>query len=233
MRSLFILFLALSLTGCQLVHRIRTDETKKIDSNPFTDVTLRYATALKYEKNLNLEDSFVCFEEGKAKTVRLDFTSQDIISLCQARFLLVDLVEGFLKELNRAEEALTQNPKGHFTANDLEIYIHYDSDYVDYVDTAYIGWIRLKDGVSVFYAADIGSYSQDFWQSRQEPYEKSLEIATVMRDAESDYRATHHVQAQRSFFGDHDFSSNSWFSGKSVRERSGVRSFTEAPSNRL
>lgn len=233
MRFFVILLLLFSLSCCQLVHRIRSEDPIKKDSDPFTDVVLRYSTALKYEKNLNLEDSFVCYENGKAKSVRMDFISQDVISLCEARFLLVDLVEGFLKEINRTRDAVGESVKGHFSPDDLEIYIHYECDYVGYVDTAYIGWIRLKDGISVFYAGDIDSYTQDFWHSRQEPYSKSLEIATVMRDSEAAYKATHHVRAERSFFGDHDFNSNSWFSGRSGGQHSQLRPYSQAPATRL
>lgn len=132
---------------------------------PVADVVLRYATELKYEKELNLMDSRIVYDDS-LRRVRLDFVSQHISELCDARMLLVDIVEELLKRLNASAEARNQVVKRHFDYFDLEIYIHYESYYILYTDPMCISWITLHDGITSFYAGDVSLYYLDKWHAR-------------------------------------------------------------------
>lgn len=188
-----ILIVFFSLTGCIRFFPSAKYEAPVIPTmsvEPVADVVLRYATELKYEKELNLMDSRIIYDDS-LRRVRLNFVSQKILELCTARTLLVDVVEGLLKRLNESADARNQTFKRHFDYYDLEICIHYESFYVRYDDPMYISWVTLCNGISSFYAGDVFSIRLDKWHARSEEYYKSRLFVTIMRDSEQQYKETH------------------------------------------
>lgn len=195
MKPLFTLLLFLfSLTGCLRFFPATTYQMEpepKFDSYPFSDVILTYSTELKYEKNLFLMDSKVFYDEY-ARKIRLDYETQEIIEdLCDARELIVDVVEGLTKRLNENANARGQMAQNHFDYQDYELYIKFTSFFVRFVDERDIGWISLRNGSVTFYAGDTTHLSLPIWHSRTEPYEDSRHFVTVMRAAEQHYKETH------------------------------------------
>lgn len=159
---------------------------------PTEDLTFaveEYAAELKHEHRLYLEDCMVCWSPDGAK-IRLEFITQHILELCPARELLVDVVEGLLYRLNTnyIPEDLRPIP---FTADNLELYIRFESFFGKFVDPFYIGWIALEQGISYFYAFTLENPKLDVFHTRWEPYYKSLTIVKAQRAAEKEYRMTH------------------------------------------
>jgi hypothetical protein len=203
------------LTGCirffpSSVSKVEPVPTMPVE--PIADVVLRYATVLKHEKELNLEDSKIIYDDT-LRRIRLDFISQHIGELCDARFLLVEIVEELLKRLNASHEARDLTLKRHFDYFDLEIYIHYQSFFIEYIDPLYIGWVTLVDGVSTFYAGDIFRFTLDVSHGRSEEYYKSRLFATIMKDSDKHYREIHPEPIdEKPDFGKGYESPTDWFS---------------------
>lgn len=146
-----------------------------------------FATPLKYEERLRLEHSFVC-DNG---IINLQFSSQVTLELCEARQLLVRMVEGFLKQLNYGYNRRNWLYTDQLTANNLKIQIDFQSFYGVYVDESYIGSLTLEDGVSFFYAFDLKDRSLCGWHSKIEPYSTSLAIVNAQINAEGAYEQKH------------------------------------------
>lgn len=178
--------------GCKATGPMyRNRVLREINTEDFSEVIIPYSVELRYEKRLHLQQSYVLYAGADPK-IRLQFISQDILELCQARALLVGVVEEFLARLN---DKFTKSEIFHlpFTAADLEIYIDFESYYCKYMDPYYIGWIALEDSMAFYYAFSVKNYSRDFWQVRIEPYFKSLSFATIKQRAEIDYEKAHPI----------------------------------------
>lgn len=188
--SAFVLLLMAS--SCHLVWNYygAGEWEKKIDGPEFTHAIQHYTAYLKHVKHLRLEDSAVYYHDY-ANTVRMEFTSQDVLELCEARELIVDVVEGLLVEINRNPILAPQLVNYPFTSANLEIYIRFESFEGIYVDPYYVGWVGLEDDIVHFYAFDIKMWqnheegSANIWDYRYEPYFKSREIVLYEREAEA------------------------------------------------
>lgn len=175
---------------------------REINTEDFSSVIIPYAVELRYDKRLHLQQSYVLYAGGAPK-IRLQFISQDILEMCQARGLLVDVVEGLLDRLNRNIPRTTGFPYP-FTAASLEIYIDFESYYSRYVDPYYIGWVVLENGMAWYYAFNAKDYTRDFWNVRHEPYFKSLSFAKIRRRAEKEYENVHKIKAVNLNKEDHE-----------------------------
>ncbi len=187
------LFSLFCLAGCIRFFPTSTQETPRIPRvsiEPVSEVVLRYATELKHEKELELTDSRIIYDDT-LRRIRLDFVSQKIMELCEARMTLVDIVENLLERLNSNGNATEQTLKRHFDYYDLEIYIHYESYFISFIDPMYISWITLCNGISSFYSGEVFLERLDSWRARSEEYYKSRLFVSVMRDSEKEYEKTH------------------------------------------
>lgn len=148
-----------------------------------------YVTQLKYQKRLHIEHSYVGISPDRS-SFTLQFTTQHILELCDARQLLVDVVEGLLKRLNNSSIANELGP-APITASQLVIDIEFESFYGVYFDPFYIGRIKLIDGMSYFYAFTIKDQKLDKWNSHYEAYFQSKLFADKQREAEAKYKVEH------------------------------------------
>jgi hypothetical protein len=81
------------------------------------------------------------------------------------------------------------------TPAQLEIYVDFQSYYGLYIDTYYVGWMKLEKDTSTFYAYNIkypGMFlpSQNSWNYRVEPYFKSREYVVFERESEDLFQQT-------------------------------------------
>jgi len=161
-----------------------------IDSEEPARVMLTYATKLFHEKHLFLEDSKVYYNYT-IHSFRIELSTQAILELREARELLVDVVEGFLERIN--ENRIISGELSHrpFTANDLDVYIDFQSYHGLYVDQRYVGWVALCQGTTFIYAFDVKNNQINFWHDRIEPYYKSRDFVKFERIAEAAYRIAH------------------------------------------
>jgi hypothetical protein len=193
MRTLFHLITALllmvSTSSCHIYWDYfgEGEWEQKIDGSEATHAIQHYITYLRHTKRLRLEDSGVFYHDS-IHTVRMEFISMDVMELCEARELIVDVVEGLLLELNRNPILACQFLNYPLSSADLEIYIRFESFEGLYVDPYFVGWVSLEEDTVKFYAANINNDGENTWDFRVEPYFKSREFVLYGREAEDLFR---------------------------------------------
>jgi hypothetical protein len=164
----------LLFTGCNYTLAPQFDNEEAINTVQV------FAQKMKYEHDLFLEDSVVYFDESIHR-FRLDFSTQNIMTLCQGRVLIVDLVEDFLSFLN-GNGALLANRKTEFFPGDVEIYITFTSFYSVYNDINRLGLITMRNGLTHFFSRSTFDFDRDHWKRRSEFYWQSRAIVEGQRD---------------------------------------------------
>lgn len=157
------------------------------ETEDVTHIVINYARDLEEQYGLFLYDSRVIFDE-KIRKIRIDFTSQASIDLCEAREWLVDVVEGYV---DRFREHAVLRSKFHnrpVSYEDLEIHINFESYFNKYVDPTYTAYIILQDGRSFFYGSELNIAYTDLWMQKVEPYFKTRQIVVFRREAELPYK---------------------------------------------
>lgn len=149
------------------------------------DLLVAYSVILRHDYHLRLETSGIYTADNGSKKIRLVYISQDILDLCEARSLLVDVIEGMADYVKLSGVPLS--------VNDIDLRINFESFFGLYVDPLYNGYILLQDGVVGYYAFKdkVKDNTENFWYERIEPYFKSYQFVTVTRKAEESYRNAH------------------------------------------
>ena len=189
-RFLILFFLLTMLTACEGPQLWRNPRpiVRDYDSDGFTNVTLHQAARLAHQHRWYLDDSWVYYNEmGIVHCIRLQYRTQNILELQEARAKLVDLVEEFLDTLDDNSDTSMNLAEG-FSADNLIIYVDFQSYYGLYADPMYIGWMVLEDGMVYYYNFDVKNRDVDYWYSRVESYNKSKEVVYMERLAEEDYK---------------------------------------------
>lgn len=189
MRYILILMLLLTVSGCWKRPEVVRKDVLSLPADNLTMIIEDYATELKYDMHLSLEDARVAW--GKRHRLILNFTSQDILELRDARALLVDLVEGLLQRVN-GQNLVVGDPISHFyTPYEIDINIQFESFYARYADPKYMGAMLLQNGIAYYYAGDVLDRDLSYWHKRVETYYKSRSIVQAERAAEEHYREAH------------------------------------------
>jgi hypothetical protein len=189
--SLLLMLLAASLFSCQSRIVPSGPWVKKIDSEALSSIVINFSTKMKIEKHLELEDSWAGYNDY-INRICLKYSSQRLLTVYDARLLLVELVEEFLDRLNNHTLVSFELAHYPFTADDLDVRISFESYYGRYIDPLYIGLVWLQGGCAHFYAFDIkDNYTYlngiDWNHYRFEPYTKSRELALIKRQADLPY----------------------------------------------
>lgn len=191
MRKLAVLWMLLAtiLTSCQ-PKVVGTDPwVKKIDVEELSRIIINFSTKMKIDKHLELEDSWAGYDDYIFK-LSLRYSSQRLLTLYDARLLLVEVVEELLYRLNNNTVIGFELDHFPFTAKDLDVRINFESYYGRYIDEQYIGMVWLQGGCTHFYAFDRKDPSLndiDWDQHRFEPYTKSRELALIKKLADLPY----------------------------------------------
>lgn len=192
--------LALMLSSCAAwweENEIRPDPG--INNEEVMRIVLDFANDFKHDRHMHLEDSTVYYGNhgNYIDKIRLKFITQNILEMNEARELLVDMTEGFLERLNQDPLVGPLISSYPVNAENLEIYICFESYHVRYVDKRYIAWVVLEEGLAYYYAGtltnefDIWDMDSESWHQRVEPYYKSAQIVAINREAERMYRERH------------------------------------------
>lgn len=212
-QTFITILLSICLTGCQpYVHIV---SLPGIDNELVMRVILTYASTLQHDKKLFLEDSSASYggQGNYIRKIRLTFSSQSILELREARQLLVDVVDGFLDQVNFDPELGPLTSSYPISSDDLEICIKFESYHGLYVDKRYVHSAKLEEKWAFFYAFDItnefGIWDRDCecWHQRVEPFYKSRQIVTIEREAEKLYKANH-PEPKSLFSGDRYLDNN-------------------------
>jgi hypothetical protein len=186
MRSLVLslmLFTALMMSGCRpkVVHT--GPWVKKIDSEAISRIVINFSRKMKAEKHLELEDSWAEYNDYITRLC-LQYSSQRLLTVYDARLIMVELVEDFLYRLNNNEIVSFELDHFPFTADDLDVKINFESYYGRYCDELYVGLAWLQAGCVHFYAFDRKDDLIDWDHHRFEPYTKSRELALLKKEAD-------------------------------------------------
>lgn len=195
LRYLLLCFLSLAMSGCtsnSCEHHIARPEPKVLvygDTTALANIIWEFATELKYERRLHLEKSMVSVNEFQS-TIHIDFSTMSILELCDARQLIVDIVDGYLQRIEESY-ASTQLRPSPLTADQFHITIDFQSFYGVYNDPFYIGWLVLENGMVYYYGFNVKDERFDHWSSLNEPFEQARVFAYAQRRAERKYEMTH------------------------------------------
>lgn len=187
----FLLFasLHLVLTGCgysmvgEEKYVYSGPVTKKIDSPELVHTIQHRMPYIRHEKHLRLEDAAVYYGEF-VNTLRLEFISMEVLELREARFLLTDVVEGILAELNTNPIIAPEYITYPMTPRQLEVYINFETFEGIYIDPYYVGCIEMEEEMVYYYAFNLKKDGLNKWNYREEPYEKTREFTVYEREAE-------------------------------------------------
>lgn len=180
---------ALFISGCQTKTVPMGPWVKKIDSEELSRLVINFSVKMKREKHLELEDSWASYEDY-IKKLCLQYSSQRLLTVYDARQVMVELVEELLYRINNNTILSFEVEKFPFTADDLDVKINFESFYGRYIDEQYVGLAWLQGGCVHFYAFDRKDTSIngiDWSSQRFEPYAKSRELALLKREADIPY----------------------------------------------
>jgi hypothetical protein len=171
---------------------------QKVDVNSFSEVIIPYATELGHTHRLRFEDSKVYYDDF-AQRFRVIWSTQQIVEICEARDLIVTVVEGLLKRLNANSQVIAAFDHYPITSDDLELYFFYSSGFVEYVDPTYTAFLSLHDGTVRYINGLIKNTRNDWWDSRTETYDEAYRFAMLARSSEKAYIDAHKPKKVTSF----------------------------------
>lgn len=188
--AISLMLIAACLASCQTKIAHTGPWIQKIDSEQMSRIVINFSTKMKIDKHLELEDSWVSYCDDGINKICLQYSSQRLLTLYDARLLMVEVVEEFLSRLNNNMIVSFELDHFPFTASDLDVRINFESYYGYYIDQLYIGLAWLQSGCVHFYAFDRKDPSLlgiDWDHHRFEPYTKSRELALIKREADLPY----------------------------------------------
>lgn len=179
----------LFLCGCT-ASKAPSIPVKIVDSDEMTWIVEKITARWKHREHqrLKLEHSQLHYNLVGITRLNLEFSSQEILEVCEARDLLVDLVEEFLFEINTNPIISDELASVPFTPDLLDIEISFESFHGIYVDPYYIGCVTLTDGMARYQAFDVKDRRWYSWHSQVEPYTKSREVSLLGRAADKAYQ---------------------------------------------
>ena len=126
---------------------------KKIDSQSAVNLVIDFSQTLEEKYHLFLEDSSFWYD-NEIEFIQLDYSTQAILTVKEARELLVEIVENLMVQLDQ-DPVLADKLKYPFKAKRLQIYLDCQTFFGRYIDPFYVSWIVLEDGKAYYYAFSI------------------------------------------------------------------------------
>lgn len=203
MRSLttIVFLIAFLFTSCQPKVEGEGPWVKKIDSEELSRLVIYFSKKMETENHLFLEDSYATYDESIEQIV-LKYSSQRLLTFCEARLLIVELVEEFLYRLNNNTVLGFEVEEFPFTAKHLDVRINFESYYGKYSDEQYIGLIWLQNGCVNYFSFERKDLNSDCDSHRIEPYFKSRELALIKKEADMPYTELNPPKKPSSFIYD-------------------------------
>ncbi len=160
------------LSGCY------TSSWRCVDED-VTRVVISWACQLHTEQfhGLILEESS-SYSDDYLRSVCVRLTTTDLIDLCEARKLLVEVAEGFIDGINYHPD-IAMRLEYPFSANQLNLIITFESLFGQYVDERYMNQVRLQNGVVTYYAFDAFDPKMMGFHKHTESFEQ----AVIIKDA--------------------------------------------------
>lgn len=164
-----------------------------IHGQEVTAIVQGLSVNFKHSHHLYLDHAYTYYNDAGIQTIQLQYHTQMLVDVCDARKLIIDLSGFLLSALNQNPFLLPEFAHGFFSPYNLEIYIEFESYYLRYVDPYYIKWICMEDGMISYYAADLDDNDKSCWHVRRESYPTSHDIVLYQRIAENTYDLEHQL----------------------------------------
>ena len=177
MRALLFVLMLLSMTACKPCLPPDGYIPCGPDLPELEAVVVTYGDELLREKRLFLRCATAGYDDEYIQTVTMNFRTQAIMDIDEARDLMVYLVEGFLARVNENESLSWDLYNFPFDEKNLKIEIELESYYVKYVDEDYLGRITLENGIVNFYSHTALNREYANYRQRSEPYIKTLHFS--------------------------------------------------------
>jgi hypothetical protein len=130
---------------------------------------------------LTLESSCVNYDHG-IYGLNLYFSSMDLVDLCDARYLLVDIVDTYTRMFNDNYLLSGELKLRPMLPEDLNIVITFESFFGAYVDEQYLNQIRMYKGCVTYYDFEAFDPLTDVFHRHSEAYNNTrLIVAAQMR----------------------------------------------------
>lgn len=181
-RLVLLLLLAIIATGCcgyknplrqrsfKSFYAKPTEEvTEEFNYDGIVDVVFGWGVDVRKESGIRLQNSCVVYD-GKIKTIRAEFSTQDIVELQGARQTLVYLVESLLSRVNNYIGISGDLQTRPFGPENLQIIVTYESFENIFIDPKYSGRITLINGEVIFSNAAVYDSELDAFGCKHEPY---------------------------------------------------------------
>ncbi len=198
-RFLLLSLLALSVTACcgyknplrqypfKSYYQKPTEAvTEEFDYDAVIDIVFGWGVQVRAETGIRLTNSCVVYD-GKIKKVRMEFVTQKIHELQDARRTIVYIVEGILNRVNSYYGIAGDLKHRPFGPEDLQIIVTYESFEGIFVDPEYNGRITLINGEVIFSTAGIYDSQLDRFGCKHEPYHLVRELVLVEERAAYPY----------------------------------------------
>ncbi len=140
-------------------------------------VVVTYGDELLREKRLYLRRASAGYDDEYIQKVEMNFRTQAIMDVDEARDLLVYLVEGFLARVNEDEELSRDLCNYPFNANNLKVEIEFESYFTKFVDEDCLARVTLDCGMVNFYSHTAVNPDYANYRQRSEPYMKTLHFS--------------------------------------------------------
>lgn len=181
------IIIALLLEGCTPAGVITLPPGRRIHTEEATRIMQEFVEELRHEKGIEMTDSNI-FYDPYISTIQMEFVTQALIELPEAREWMVDIVEGILARFNQSPILGPDIGDYPLTGDNVELYVTFESFYGKYIDEQYMGWMYLENGVCFYYTFLMKDHSHNDYQYRREKYSKTREIAVYQREAAQRYK---------------------------------------------
>lgn len=180
-RSLLLVLLVSLLSGCGAYYGQNEEEVIDLsvtNSIPELEyVVISYGNTLEDNERLFLLDSRAWYDENGCNRICMSFRTQRLVKVCEARDIIVHLVEGFLERVNGDPMLPLYVNNFPFSPENLKINIEFESFFGKYVDAEYMARVKLEDGIVFYYANSAIDPNDSIWEQRVEPYEKAYRFS--------------------------------------------------------
>jgi hypothetical protein len=130
--------------------------------------------------DLVLENSCIDYDHGIVR-LNLEFSSQEIIEICRARFLLVDIVNEYVRRFNEHYVLRNELIERPFGPENMYVLITFESYFGRFVDEQYVNQIRMVDGCVTYYAFTAFDPYMDRFEQHSEFYNNTRLIVQAQK----------------------------------------------------
>lgn len=152
--------------------------TDKFDYDAVIDIVFGWGAQVRSQTGIRLTNSCVVYD-GKIKTIRMEFVTQKIHELQDARRTIVYIVEGLLNRVNNYFGIAGDLSNRPFGPENLQIIVTYESFEGVFIDPEFNGRITLINGEVIFSTAAIYDSQLDRFGCKHEPYHLVKELVLV------------------------------------------------------